>query len=125
LSQNRAFIIDSFHLETTNVPIWDTFVSRQRPKRRLLLKRHANLSPYRTNTNELNLVRSMLNETVIENRFPENGIWKSGRTSFQKRFLMKRAGQLDEIKSTALYLATCPSFLTGAEISIDGGHLIV
>jgi hypothetical protein len=32
---------------------------------------------------------------------------------------------LEELQSTALYLATCPAFMTGAEIYIDGGHTIV
>lgn len=36
-----------------------------------------------------------------------------------------RVGNLDELKSTALYLATCPAFLTGAELCVDGGHTIV
>ncbi len=48
-----------------------------------------------------------------------------GKDFVAKRVPMRRAGQLDEMRSTALYLATCPSFLTGAEISIDGGHSIV
>jgi NAD(P)-dependent dehydrogenase (short-subunit alcohol dehydrogenase family) len=38
---------------------------------------------------------------------------------------LNRVGSLDELKSTALYLATCPAFLTGAELYIDGGHTII
>lgn len=48
-----------------------------------------------------------------------------GREFVANKIPMKRAGSLEEIKSTALYLATCPPFLTGTEISIDGGHSIV
>jgi hypothetical protein len=29
------------------------------------------------------------------------------------------------LRSTALYLATAPPFLTGAELCVDGGHTIV
>ncbi len=50
---------------------------------------------------------------------------EAGRDFLAKKVPMRRAGDLDEIKSTALYLATCPSFMTGSEISIDGGHSIV
>jgi NAD(P)-dependent dehydrogenase (short-subunit alcohol dehydrogenase family) len=42
----------------------------------------------------------------------------------KKMIPMNRVGQLDELKSTALYLATCPPFMTGAEAYIDGGHTI-
>jgi NAD(P)-dependent dehydrogenase (short-subunit alcohol dehydrogenase family) len=35
---------------------------------------------------------------------------------------LNRVGDVDELRSTALYLATCPAFLTGAEIYVDGGH---
>lgn len=38
---------------------------------------------------------------------------------------INRIGRVDELKSSALYLATCPSFLTGTEIHVDGGTTIV
>lgn len=38
---------------------------------------------------------------------------------------MNRMGQVDELKSSALYLATCPSFLTGSEIYVDGGSTLI
>ena len=47
-----------------------------------------------------------------------------GKDFIANKIPMKRPGHLDEMRSTALYLATCPPFLTGAEISIDGGHSI-
>ena len=37
---------------------------------------------------------------------------------------INRVGALDELRSTVLYLATCPAFLTGAEIYVDGGHTV-
>lgn len=48
-----------------------------------------------------------------------------GKKFMANKIPMKRAGNPEEIKSTAIYLATCPPYLTGAEISIDGGHSIV
>ncbi len=48
-----------------------------------------------------------------------------GKGMVKKMIPMNRVGQLDELKSTALYLATCPAFMTGSEIYIDGGHTIV
>jgi len=43
--------------------------------------------------------------------------------SMVKRMIpINRVGTLDELRSTVLYLASCPAFLTGAEIYIDGGH---
>jgi NAD(P)-dependent dehydrogenase (short-subunit alcohol dehydrogenase family) len=50
---------------------------------------------------------------------------EAGKGMIKKMIPMNRVGSLDELKSTALYLATCPPFLTGAEITIDGGHTIV
>jgi NAD(P)-dependent dehydrogenase (short-subunit alcohol dehydrogenase family) len=49
----------------------------------------------------------------------------AGKNLVQKMIPINRVGHLEELKSTALYLATCPAFLTGAEICIDGGHTIV
>ncbi|HUH65459.1 MAG TPA: SDR family oxidoreductase [Syntrophales bacterium] len=48
-----------------------------------------------------------------------------GKSVIKKMVPLNRVGQMDELKSTALYLATCPAFMTGAEIYIDGGHTIV
>jgi NAD(P)-dependent dehydrogenase (short-subunit alcohol dehydrogenase family) len=46
--------------------------------------------------------------------------------SFTKKMIpLNRVGQLEELRSTALYLATCPPFLTGSEIYVDGGHTIL
>jgi NAD(P)-dependent dehydrogenase (short-subunit alcohol dehydrogenase family) len=49
---------------------------------------------------------------------------ETGKNLIKKMIPMNRVGNVDELKSTALYLATCPAFLTGAEIIIDGGHTI-
>jgi hypothetical protein len=49
----------------------------------------------------------------------------AGKNLIQKMIPINRDGNLEELKSTALYLATCPAFLTGAEIYIDGGHTII
>ena len=48
-----------------------------------------------------------------------------GKGLVKKMIPLNRVGRLDELKSTALYMATCPAFMTGAEIYIDGGHTIV
>ena len=50
---------------------------------------------------------------------------ESGQKLIKKMIPMNRVGDVDELKSTALYLATCPPFLTGAELYIDGGHTLV
>jgi len=47
-----------------------------------------------------------------------------GKNLIKKMIPADRLGHVDELKSTALYLATCPAFLTGAEIIVDGGHTI-
>jgi len=49
----------------------------------------------------------------------------AGKGLVKKMIPMNRVGQLDELKSIALYLATCPPFMTGADIYIDGGHTVV
>jgi NAD(P)-dependent dehydrogenase (short-subunit alcohol dehydrogenase family) len=49
----------------------------------------------------------------------------AGKSLIQKMIPINRVGNLEELKSTALYLATCPAFFTGAEIYVDGGHTIV
>jgi NAD(P)-dependent dehydrogenase (short-subunit alcohol dehydrogenase family) len=50
---------------------------------------------------------------------------EAGKGLVKKMIPLNRVGSLDELKSTALYLATCPSFLTGIELYIDGGHTII
>ncbi|MDY6822051.1 MAG: SDR family oxidoreductase [Deferribacterota bacterium] len=50
---------------------------------------------------------------------------EKGRKLIKKTIPINRVGNLDELKTTALYLATCPPFLTGTEIYIDGGHTII
>ena len=49
----------------------------------------------------------------------------AGKNLVRKMIPANRVGSLDELRSTALYLATCPQFLTGAEIYIDGGHTVI
>jgi NAD(P)-dependent dehydrogenase (short-subunit alcohol dehydrogenase family) len=49
----------------------------------------------------------------------------AGQNLIRKMIPINRVGNLDELRSTALYLATCPAFLTGAEIYVDGGHTVV
>jgi len=50
---------------------------------------------------------------------------EAGKGLIKKMIPMNRVGQVDELKSLALYLATAPAFMTGSEIYIDGGHTIV
>jgi NAD(P)-dependent dehydrogenase (short-subunit alcohol dehydrogenase family) len=50
---------------------------------------------------------------------------EAGKGLIKKMIPMNRVGRLDELKSLALYLATCPAFMTGSDICIDGGHTIV
>ena len=50
---------------------------------------------------------------------------ETGRKFIKKMIPINRVGDVDELKSTALYQATCPPFLTGAELYIDGGQTIV
>jgi NAD(P)-dependent dehydrogenase (short-subunit alcohol dehydrogenase family) len=50
---------------------------------------------------------------------------EAGKNLVRKMIPINRVGNLEELRSTALYLATCPGFLTGAEIYIDGGHTVV
>ena len=49
---------------------------------------------------------------------------EAGKSMIKRMIPINRVGNLEELRSTALYLATCPSFLTGAEIYVDGGHTI-
>ncbi|MFZ0942866.1 MAG: SDR family oxidoreductase, partial [Syntrophobacteraceae bacterium] len=50
---------------------------------------------------------------------------ETGKGLIKKMIPMNRVGQVDELKSLALYLATCPAYMTGSDIYIDGGHTIV
>ncbi|MGO8880230.1 MAG: SDR family NAD(P)-dependent oxidoreductase [Desulfomonilaceae bacterium] len=50
---------------------------------------------------------------------------ETGKVVINKKIPINRAGEPDELKSLALCLATCPPFMTGSEIYIDGGHTIV
>ena len=50
---------------------------------------------------------------------------EAGKDLIKKMIPLNRVGRLEELQSTALYMATCPPFMTGAEIYIDGGHSIV
>lgn len=47
-----------------------------------------------------------------------------GKNLVKSKIPIKRTGDLQELKSTALYLATCPDFMTGAELCVDGGHIL-
>lgn len=49
---------------------------------------------------------------------------EAGKNLIKKMIPLNRVGNLKELCTTALYLATCPTFLTGAQIYIDGGHTI-
>jgi len=48
-----------------------------------------------------------------------------GKSLVKSMIPSNRVGDVNELRSTALYLATCPAFLTGAELYVDGGHGIV
>lgn len=50
---------------------------------------------------------------------------EAGKGLVKKMIPLNRVGTLDELRSTALYLATCPAFLTGAEVYVDGGHTLI
>lgn len=50
---------------------------------------------------------------------------EAGKGLVKRMIPLNRVGTLDELRSTALYLATCPPFLTGAEVYIDGGHTLI
>ena len=47
---------------------------------------------------------------------------ETGRKVIKSTMPMRRLGELEELKSTAIYLATCPPFLTGVDLYIDGGQ---
>lgn len=48
----------------------------------------------------------------------------AGKNMVKKMIPMNRVGDLNELRSTVLYLATAPSFMTGTEIYVDGGHTV-
>jgi NAD(P)-dependent dehydrogenase (short-subunit alcohol dehydrogenase family) len=50
---------------------------------------------------------------------------EAGQKMAKKMIPLNRVGELCELQSLALYLATCPPFMTGGEFYIDGGHTIV
>lgn len=50
---------------------------------------------------------------------------EAGQKMIKKMIPINRVGKLCELRSIALYLATCPAFVTGSEFYIDGGHTIV
>ena len=49
----------------------------------------------------------------------------NGKQFIKQRIPIRRVSSLDELSSTALYLATVPPSMTGAEIIIDGGITII
>lgn len=49
---------------------------------------------------------------------------EAGRRLVREKIPINRVGDLEELRTTALYLATCPAFFTGAEICVDGGHIL-
>jgi len=48
----------------------------------------------------------------------------AGKNMVKKMIPMNRVGNLEELKSTILYLAAGPAFMTGTEIYVDGGHTV-
>ena len=48
----------------------------------------------------------------------------AGKELVRKMIPMNRVGRLEELRSAALFLANCPAFMTGSEITIDGGHTL-
>ncbi len=59
--------------------------------------------------------------TALNRNFFES---EPGKKMIKKMIPINRAGDLEELRSTALYLATAPAFLTGAALNIDGGHTL-
>lgn len=60
--------------------------------------------------------------TDLNEKFFESEV---GKKMVKKMIPIGRVGNLEELKSTALYMGTCPAFLTGAELYLDGCHTIV
>jgi NAD(P)-dependent dehydrogenase (short-subunit alcohol dehydrogenase family) len=50
---------------------------------------------------------------------------EAGQKVIQKMIPINRLGELNELQSISLFLATCPPFMTGGEFYLDGGHTIV
>ncbi len=50
---------------------------------------------------------------------------EKGLQYIKERIPLKRVGNLEELESTVIYLATAPAFLTGAEIVIDGAQTVI
>jgi len=48
-----------------------------------------------------------------------------GQKMVKKMIPINRLGELCELQSISLCLATCPPFMTGGEFYIDGGHTLV
>jgi NAD(P)-dependent dehydrogenase (short-subunit alcohol dehydrogenase family) len=48
----------------------------------------------------------------------------AGQKMIRKMIPINRVGDPNELKSTVLFLATCPAFMTGTEIYVDGGHTV-
>ncbi len=48
-----------------------------------------------------------------------------GRKLIPKIIPMKRLGEVGELQSISLYLATCPQFVTGGEFYVDGGQTLI
>ena len=50
---------------------------------------------------------------------------KKGKQYINERIPLKRLGNLKELESTVIYLASAPAYLTGTEIVIDGAQSII
>jgi NAD(P)-dependent dehydrogenase (short-subunit alcohol dehydrogenase family) len=50
---------------------------------------------------------------------------EAGQRFIKKMIPISRVGNVCELQSIALYLATCPPFMTGGEFYIDGGHTLI
>jgi NAD(P)-dependent dehydrogenase (short-subunit alcohol dehydrogenase family) len=50
---------------------------------------------------------------------------EAGQKFIKKMIPMNRVGEVYELQSISLLLATCPPFMTGGEFYIDGGHTLV
>lgn len=50
---------------------------------------------------------------------------EAGQKMVKKMIPINRVGELCELQSISLYLATCPPFMTGGEFYIDGGHTLI
>ena len=48
-----------------------------------------------------------------------------GEKMIRKMIPINRLGNLEELRSTALYLASVPAFLTGAVLNVDGDHTLM